>query len=116
MDGTGRSLRVLLWPANPALALRLGMEQDIEVVASPLGRPAAALVESVAGVREVREAAPECAVLLAVGSARAGLREAALAAGATGLVLRDGPVADLARALHRASRGEPSTDPALDVP
>src|SRR4051812_9680091 len=40
MDETGRSLRVLLWPANPALALRLGMERDIEVVASPLGRPA----------------------------------------------------------------------------
>ncbi|MEU6891948.1 DNA-binding response regulator [Streptomyces sp. NPDC046557] len=116
MDETGRSLRVLLWPANPALAVRLGLERDIEVVSSPMGRPAVALVESVDGVREVREEAPECAVLVLVGSARSGLREAALAAGAAGLVLRDGPLADLAASLHRASRGEPVTDPALDVP
>lgn len=116
MNETGRPLRVLLWPANPALAVRLGLERDIEVVASPLGRPAVALVESVEGVREVREEAPECAVLLAVGSARPGLREAALSAGASGLVLRDAPLPDLARSLHAASRGERVTDPSLDVP
>ncbi|MEU7066088.1 DNA-binding response regulator [Streptomyces sp. NPDC053429] len=116
MDETGRPLRVLLWPANPALAVRLGLERDIEVVASAMGRPAVALVESVEGIREVREEAPECAVLLAVGSARPGLRDAALAAGASGLVLRDAPVRDLARSLHAASRGEHATDPTLDTP
>ncbi|GHB38363.1 hypothetical protein GCM10010347_04700 [Streptomyces cirratus] len=116
MDETGRPLRVLLWPANPALAVRLGLERDIEVVASPMGRPAVALVESVEGIREVREEAPECAILLMAGSARPGLREAALAAGASGLILRDAPIRDLSHSLHAASRGERVTDPTLDVP
>ncbi|TDA85881.1 hypothetical protein E0702_17320, partial [Halomonas marinisediminis] len=40
-----RSLRVLLDPPNPALALRLGLEPDIDVVASTMSRPAVALVE-----------------------------------------------------------------------
>ncbi|MEU9103168.1 DNA-binding response regulator [Streptomyces xanthophaeus] len=114
-----RSLRVLLEPANPALALRLGLQPDIEVVRDTLARPAVALVEepgagaAVAAVAAVLADDPECAVLVLTGSARPGLLDAVLAAGAAGLVLRDGPIDDLADAIRRASRGETVIDPSL---
>ncbi|MET9318663.1 DNA-binding response regulator [Streptomyces sp. NPDC003038] len=108
-----RSLRVLLVPPDPALALRLGLQPDIEVVASPLFRPAVALVEEVASVEVVLADDPECRVLVLTGSAHPGLLDAALAAGAAGLILRDGPIEDLADSIRRASRGETVIDPAL---
>ncbi|MFD8979032.1 DNA-binding response regulator [Streptomyces sp. NPDC059564] len=111
-----RSLRVLLDPPNPALAIRLGLQPDIEVVTSTLARPAVALVEELATVTALLAEDPECRVLLATGSAHPGLREAALAAGAAGLVLRDGPVEELAECLRRASTGETVVDPALAGP
>ncbi|MFF3019958.1 DNA-binding response regulator [Streptomyces sp. NPDC057939] len=111
-----RSLRVLLHPANPALAVHLGLQPDIEVVRDLTARPAVALVEDPAAVGELLADDPECRVLVLTGSARPGLLEAVLAAGAAGLVLRDGPVEDLADALRRASRGETVIDPALDRP
>ncbi|MCX5378605.1 DNA-binding response regulator [Streptomyces sp. NBC_00091] len=111
-----RSLRVLLDPPNPALAIRLGLQPDIEVVDSPTARPAVALVEELASVAALLAEDPECRVLLATGSAHPGLRDAALAAGASGLVLRDGPVEDLADCLRRASMGETVVDPALAGP
>ncbi|MBT2458397.1 DNA-binding response regulator [Streptomyces sp. ISL-86] len=111
-----RSLRILLSPPNPALAVQLGLQPDIEVVASALGRPAVALAEELDSVPALLAEDPECAVLLLTGSAHPGLREAALAAGAAGLVLRDGPVEDLADAIRRASRGETVIDPTLSGP
>ncbi|UQX00956.1 DNA-binding response regulator [Streptomyces sp. RerS4] len=111
-----RSLRVLLEPPNPALALRLGLQPDIEVVTSTLARPAVALVEEPAAVAALLADEPECRVLVMAGSARPGLREAVLATGAAGLVLRDGPVEELADCLRRASRGETVVDPALGGP
>ncbi|ROQ98265.1 two-component system response regulator DesR [Streptomyces sp. 2132.2] len=111
-----RSLRVLLVPPDPALALRLELQPDIEVVASTLERPAAALVEELASVTALLEEDPECRVLLLTGSAHPGLLDAALATGAAGLVLRDGPVEELAESLRAASRGETVVDPALEVP
>lgn len=108
-----RSLRVLLDPPNPALALRLGLQPDIEVVRDLTARPAVALVEEPAAVAPLLADVPECRVLVLTGWARPGLREAALAAGAAGLVLRDGPDADLADAIRRASTGETVIDPAL---
>ncbi|MFD9359984.1 DNA-binding response regulator, partial [Streptomyces sp. NPDC060031] len=49
-----RSLRVLLaFPDAAALALRLGFQPDIEVVADALARPAVALVEELPAVREL---------------------------------------------------------------
>ncbi|MET9961525.1 DNA-binding response regulator [Streptomyces sp. NPDC006326] len=111
-----RSLRVLLFPPNPALALRLGLQPDIEVVPSALARPAVALVEDAASVPGLLAEDPECRVLVLTGSAHPGLREAVLAAGAAGLVLRDGPLEDLADAIRRASRGETVIDPSLTGP
>ncbi|WP_411106239.1 DNA-binding response regulator [Streptomyces sp. cmx-4-9] len=108
-----RSLRVLLDPPNPALALQLGLQPDIEVVRDALSRPAVALVEEPGLVAGVLSQDPECRVLVLAGSARPGLLNAALAAGAAGLVVRDGPVGELADALRRASRGETVVDPGL---
>ncbi|MBP0934092.1 DNA-binding response regulator [Streptomyces sp. KCTC 0041BP] len=113
---TARSLRVLLHPPNPPLAVRLGLQPDLEVVPSPMARPAVALVEELAEVGEVLADDPECRVLLMTGSAHPGLAQAAVAAGAAGLVLRDGPIEDLADAIRRAARGEPATDPSLTTP
>ncbi|WP_301374734.1 DNA-binding response regulator [Streptomyces xanthophaeus] len=108
-----RALRVLLEPPNPALALQLGLQPDIEIVRDPMARPAVALVEELAAVTALLADDPECRVLVLTGSAHPGLAEAALAAGAVGLVLRDGPVADLADSVRRASTGETVVDPAL---
>ncbi|MFG2750410.1 DNA-binding response regulator [Streptomyces xanthophaeus] len=108
-----RSLRVLLEPANPALALQLGLQPDIEVVRDAMARPAVAVVEEPVAVAAVLADDPECAVLVLTGSARPGLLDAVLAAGAAGLVLRDGPIDDLADAIRRASRGETVIDPSL---
>ncbi|MEU3908547.1 hypothetical protein AB0F20_32875, partial [Streptomyces goshikiensis] len=113
---TARSLRVLLHPPNPPLAVRLGLQPDLEVVPSPMARPAVALVEELGEVGEVLADDPECRVLLMTGSAHPGLAQAAVAAGAAGLVLRDGPIEDLADAIRRAARGEPATDPSLTTP
>lgn len=111
-----RSLRVLLAPPDPALSVLLGLQPDIEVVTSALSRPAVALTESVDLVPDLLADDPECRVLVMTGSAHPGLAEAVLAAGAAGLVLRDGPVADLADSIRRASRGETVVDPALAGP
>ncbi|WP_328930256.1 DNA-binding response regulator [Streptomyces sp. NBC_00190] len=111
-----RALRVLLDPPNPALALQLGLQPDIEVVRDTLARPAVALVEEAGAVPGLLAEDPECRVLVLAGSARPGLLPAALAAGAAGLVLRDGPVEDLADAIRRASMGETVIDPALGAP
>lgn len=111
-----RSLRVLLDPPDPALALRLGLQLDIEVVSSAMARPAVALVEDADSVSTLLAEDPECRVLVMTGSAHPGLAAAVLAAGAAGLVLRDGPIEELADAIRRASMGETVVDPALDTP
>ncbi|MEU9302886.1 DNA-binding response regulator [Streptomyces sp. NPDC048269] len=108
-----RALRVLLDPPNPALALQLGLQPDIEVVRDLLGRPTVALVEDAESVARLLAEDPECRVLVLTGSAHPGLGAAVLGAGAAGLVLRDGPVEDLADAIRRASMGETVVDPAL---
>ncbi|WP_223838164.1 DNA-binding response regulator [Streptomyces venezuelae] len=110
-----KSLRVLLIPPDPALAVLLGLQPDIEVVPSLLQRPQVALVDSVAAVGALAAEDPECRPLVVTGSAHPGLAEAALAAGAAGLVLRDGPVEDLAQALRAAATGETVIDPALEL-
>ncbi|MFG2875960.1 DNA-binding response regulator [Streptomyces sp. NPDC048337] len=108
-----RALRVLLDPQNPALALQLGLQPDLEVVRELTARPVVALVEEVASVTAVLADDPECRVLVLTGSAPPGLLDAALGAGAAGLVVRDGPVEELADAIRRASMGETVVDPGL---
>ncbi len=111
-----RSLRVLLDPPNPTLAVLLGLQPDIEVVSSTTARPSVALTESVDRVPALLADDPECRVLVLTGSAHAGMAEAVFAAGGAGLVLRDGPVEDLADSVRRADRGETVVDPALRAP
>ncbi|MER7764172.1 DNA-binding response regulator [Streptomyces sp. NPDC097619] len=123
-----RSLRVLLNSADAAaLAVQLTLRPDIEVVArvapgedprpaAQAGRPEVALVEDLAAVAALAAELPDCRTVLLAGSARPGLAAAALAAGAAGLLLRDGPVEELAAALRRVSMGETVVDPALDPP
>lgn len=108
-----RALRVLLDPPNPALAFRLGLQPDIEVVRDLTARPLVALVEEVAAVEALLAEDPECRILVLTGSARPGLLDASLAAGAAGLVLRDGPLEELAEAIRRASMGETVIDTGL---
>ncbi|MEV8536547.1 DNA-binding response regulator [Streptomyces sp. NPDC051211] len=110
-----KSLRVLLVPPDPALAILLGLQPDIEVVPSLMQRPQVALVDSVAEAAAIAAEDPECRSLVVTGSAHPGMAEAALAAGAAGLVLRDGPAEDLAAALRLASMGETVIDPALEA-
>ncbi|MEV7444629.1 DNA-binding response regulator [Streptomyces sp. NPDC091204] len=107
------ALRVLLDPQNPALALQLGLVPDIEVVRDLTARPAVALVEEVTAVTALLAEDPECRVLVLTGSAHPGLADSVLDAGAAGLILRDGPIEDLADSIRRASMGETVVDPAL---
>ncbi len=118
---------MLLAPGDGALAVLLGMEPGLSVVAqvgggedlqgvAVLACPDVALVDDVGSVRALAEAVPECRVLVLATSARPGLVSAALAAGAAGVVLRDGPVPDLTTAIHRALTGETTVDPALSPP
>ncbi|MFE6842332.1 DNA-binding response regulator [Streptomyces sp. NPDC057686] len=131
---TTRSLRVLLaeGPGTHAgaLAVLLGLEPDLDVVAqvapgADVGAaaltacPAVALLDAdrpdvLAEVAAVCGEAPECRVLLLAGSARPGLVEGALASGAAGVVLRDGPPGALADAVRRAVTGEAVTDPTFE--
>ncbi|MEU9147426.1 DNA-binding response regulator [Streptomyces sp. NPDC048349] len=111
-----RSLRVLLVPQDPALALRLGLQPDIEVVASATARPVVALVQEATAVPALLAEDPECRVLVMTGSAHPGLAASVLAAGAAGLILRDGPIEDVADAVRRAATGETVIDPTLSAP
>ncbi len=114
-----------------ALALLLGMEPDIEVVAQAgagdevvaaalAHRPDVALLDVELPGRggldvaaDLREECPDCRVLILTTSGRPGYLRRAMAAGAVGFLVKDGPVAELAEAIRQALRGETVIDPAL---
>jgi two-component system, NarL family, response regulator DesR len=129
------SIRVLLAEdqgmMRGALALLLGMEEDIEVV-SQLGsgdgivdavlthRPDVALLDielpGVSGLdaaAELREQVPDCRVLILTTFGRPGYLRRAMEAGAAGFLVKDGPVEELAAAIRRVLTGEIVVDPAL---
>lgn len=130
-----RSVRVLLAEdpstTHGALAVLLGMEPDLAVVAQVGAgdrvasealavRPDVALLDvalpgrdGLEAAAELRAECPDCVVLLLTTSARPGLLHRALAAGAAGLLVKDGPVEELAEAVRRALRGETVVDPAF---
>lgn len=130
-----KSIRVLLAEdpgrVRGALALLLGMEPDIEVVAQvPAGdaivdaalthRPDVALLDSELPDRsgldvaaELRDQVPDCRVLILTTSGRPGHLRRALEAGAAGFLVKDGPVEELAAAIRRVLTGETVIDPAL---
>ncbi|MEU6675713.1 response regulator transcription factor [Streptomyces sp. NPDC046853] len=114
-----------------ALALLLGMEEDIEVVAQVgagdeivdaalNSRPDVALLDielpGISGIdaaAALREECPECRVLILTTFGRPGYLRRAMEAGAVGFLVKDGPVEDLAEAIRQALRGETVIDPAL---
>ncbi|MEW2508694.1 response regulator transcription factor [Streptomyces sp. NPDC046870] len=131
----GTRIRVLLAEdqgmMRGALALLLGMEQDIEVVAQ-LGsgdgivdavlahRPDVALLDielpgmsGLDAAAELRAQAPGCRVLILTTFGRPGYLRRALEAGAAGFLVKDGPVEELAAAIRRVLTGETVVDPAL---
>ncbi len=114
-----------------ALALLLGMEEDMEVVAQVAAgdaivdaalthRPDVALLDielpgmsGLDAAAELRRQLPRCRVLILTTFGRPGYLRRAMEAGAAGFLVKDGPVEDLAAAIRRVLDGETVIDPAL---
>jgi len=114
-----------------ALALLLGLEDDIEVVAQVAAgdrivaealavRPDIALLDielpgrsGLDAAAELRERLPSCRVLILTTFGRPGYLRRAMEAGAAGFLVKDGPVEELAVAIRKVLRGERVIDPAL---
>ncbi|MFG2112298.1 response regulator [Streptomyces sp. NPDC048718] len=114
-----------------ALALLLGMEPDIEVVAQVgrgdeiveaalTARPDVALLDielpgrsGLDAAADLRDEVPDCRVLILTTFGRPGYLRRAMEAGAVGFLVKDGPVEELAEAIRKALRGETVVDPAL---
>ncbi|MEU0053890.1 response regulator transcription factor [Streptomyces sp. NPDC006184] len=130
-----RRIRVLLAEdqgmMRGALALLLGMEEDIEVVAQVSAgdaivdgvlthRPDVALLDielpGISGLDAaalLRDKAPGCRVLILTTFGRPGYLRRAMEAGAAGFLVKDGPVEELAGAVRRVLGGETVVDPGL---
>lgn len=116
-----------------ALALLLGLEKDIEVVAQvgagdeivPAAletRPDVALLDielpgrsGLDAAADLRRECPGCRVLILTTFGRPGYLRRAMDAGAAGFLVKDGPVEELAAAVRRVLAGETVIDPALAV-
>jgi two-component system response regulator DesR len=114
-----------------ALALLLGLEDDLEVVAQvgrgdeivPTAlrvRPDVALLDielpggnGIDAARELRAALPECAVIVVTTFGRPGYLRRAMDAGARGFLVKDGPVEGLADAVRTVCAGGTVVDPEL---
>jgi len=114
-----------------ALAVLLDLEDDIEVVAQVADgteivpaavehRPDVALLDielpGVSGLEaaaELAEAVPECRVVMVTTFGRPGYLQRAMAAGAAGFLVKDGPVEGLADAIRRVAGGATVIDPEL---
>lgn len=114
-----------------ALALLLGMEEDLEVVAQvgsgdeivPAARAARADValldielpgrSGLDAAAELRTACPDCRVVILTTFGRPGYLRRAMEAGAAGFLVKDGPVEELAGVVRRVLAGETVIDPAL---
>jgi two-component system, NarL family, response regulator DesR len=114
-----------------ALVALLGLEADIEVVAEAstgdealamarLHRPDVALLDIEMPAPDGIEVARRLTVagyggrtIIVTTFGRPGYLKAAMAAGASGFLLKDAPAADLAAAIRRVHKGERVVDPAL---
>jgi two-component system, NarL family, response regulator DesR len=132
---SGKPVRVMLAEdqgmLRGALALLLGLEEDIEVVAQvPDGeaivatalevRPDVALLDielpgrsGLDAAADLRTVLPQCRVLILTTFGRPGYLRRAMEAGACGFLVKDGPVEELAAAIRRVLAGERVIDPAL---
>lgn len=114
-----------------ALVALLGLEDDIEIVAE-VGRGdevvAAALraapdvalldvempgLDGIAAAAALREALPDCRVLVVTTFGRPGYLRRAMQAGASGFVVKDTPARQLAEAVRTVAAGGRVVDPAL---
>ncbi|GGO72962.1 response regulator transcription factor [Nonomuraea cavernae] len=114
-----------------ALALLLGLEDDLEIVAQVgrgdqivaaalAARPDVALLDielpgrsGLDVIGELQAALPDCVVLILTTFAHPGYLRRAMEAGAAGFLGKDGPVGELATAIRKAVAGERIIDPAL---
>ncbi len=114
-----------------ALAVLLGLEEDIEIVAEVsdgaevvpralTARPDVALLDiempHVSGLEAAAELTarlPECRVVMVTTFSRTGYLQRAMAAGARGFLVKDGPADGLADAIRRVVAGETVIDPEL---
>ncbi len=114
-----------------ALAVLLGLESDLEVVAEVSDgaevvpqalatRPDVALLDiempHVSGLDNAAELAthlPACKVVIVTTFSRTGYLQRAMTAGARGFLVKDGPADGLADALRRVVAGETVIDPEL---
>jgi two-component system response regulator DesR len=114
-----------------ALATLLGMEDDIEVVAQVATgdqvvagaldtRPDIALLDiempgrsGLDAAAELRDKLPSCRVIILTTFGRPGYLRRAMEAGASGFLIKDGPVEGLADAVRKVMAGQQVIDPAL---
>ncbi|MCD4524339.1 response regulator transcription factor [Nocardioides sp. cx-173] len=114
-----------------ALAVLLGLEDDLEVVAQVAdgadivpaaleARPDVALLDielpHVSGIEAaaaLREALPQTRVVIVTTFGRPGYLQRAMAAGAAGFLVKDGPVEGLADAIRQVAGGATVVDPQL---
>lgn len=114
-----------------ALALLLGLEDDIEIVAQvskgdeilPKAleiRPDIALLDielpgrsGLDAAAELRDRLPGCKVLILTTFGRPGYLRRAMEAGASGFLVKDGPVEELAAVIRQVLAGKQVIDPAL---
>ncbi|MEX2974241.1 response regulator [Streptomyces sp. C184] len=130
-----RSIKVLLAEdqgmMRGALALLLDLEADMQVVAQVSAgdqivataldtRPDIALLDielpgrsGLDAAADLRAQLPTCKVLIVTTFGRPGYLRRAMEAGASGFLVKDGPVEDLAAAIRRVLAGERVIDPGL---
>ncbi|MFE1176541.1 response regulator [Streptomyces sp. NPDC058773] len=114
-----------------ALALLLDLEADMQVVAQVAAgdrivaaaleaRPDIALLDielpgrsGLDAAADLREQLPSCKVLIVTTFGRPGYLRRAMEAGASGFLVKDGPVEELAAAIRRVLAGERVIDPGL---
>ncbi|MBO2451748.1 response regulator transcription factor [Actinomadura barringtoniae] len=114
-----------------ALALLLGLEEDVEVVAQVASgaevlataletRPDVAVLDIEMPGRsgldvaaDLRRDLPVCKVLIVTTFGRPGYLRRAMEAGASGFLVKDGPIEELVGAIRRVLAGEQVVDPTL---
>lgn len=114
-----------------ALAMLLGLEDDIEIVAQvgtgdgvlPAAletRPDVALLDiempgrnGLDAAADLRGALPSCKVLILTTFGRPGYLRRAMESGASGFLVKDGPVEELADAIRKVLAGQQVIDPGL---
>lgn len=114
-----------------ALALLLNLEDDFEVVGQVSAgdqilptarevRPDVAVLDiempgrsGLDAAAELHAELPDCKILIVTTFGRPGYLRRAMEAGASGFLVKDGPVEELARAIRRVLAGERVVDPEL---